>query len=320
MSIEQSVRAPAYQLLADDLRARITSGRLRPGQRLPTEPELCAEAGVSRSTVREALRLLSSQHLIITTRGVTGGSFVAQPDPGVLAESLVSGVRLLLSSATVGVDELMEVRETFEIPAVALAAQRRTEEDLARLRAAMFDPVHDDLATRLAAHRAFHAALAAATGNPLYELMTSPLYAVANARELVEVAGPGFWVEVDADHREILRCVEARDAAGGQRAASQHLRRLRTTWPAPDRPRRSRPGRVESGARHAPLGEPDGRAVGGGLRADLTGQCGEHLPGEGLAAGQLRGAVDGHRHLDRQARGADVELAGQFGGVGGDGE
>ena len=79
MSVD--VRAPAYRLLADDLRAQITSGRLVPGDRLPTEPQLCQRSGVSRSTVREALRLLASQHLIVTTRGVSGGSFVAHPSP-----------------------------------------------------------------------------------------------------------------------------------------------------------------------------------------------------------------------------------------------
>ena len=73
------MRVPAYQLLADSLRTQITSGRLRPGERLPTEPQLCVRSGVSRSTVREALRLLTSQHLIVTTRGVTGGSYVARP-------------------------------------------------------------------------------------------------------------------------------------------------------------------------------------------------------------------------------------------------
>src|ERR1051325_7951226 len=79
-----SVRPPAYQLLADELRADITSGRLQPGERLPPEPELCVKTGVSRSTVREALRLLARQHLIVTTRGVTGGSFVSHPDAGPL--------------------------------------------------------------------------------------------------------------------------------------------------------------------------------------------------------------------------------------------
>src|SRR5256885_5687041 len=138
-------RSPAYQQLADELREQITSGRLRPGQRLPTEPELCLRTGVSRSTVREALRLLSSQHLIVTTRGVTGGSYVARPTAASLADSLGSGVLLLLSSPTVGLTDLLEVREMLEVPGVALAAQRRTPEDLAALAATMFDPVRDDV-------------------------------------------------------------------------------------------------------------------------------------------------------------------------------
>src|SRR5436305_15318827 len=106
----ESGRPPAYRLLADGLREQTTSGQLRPGERLPTEPELCVRTGVSRSTVREALRLLASQHLIVTTRGVTGGSYVAQPDPATLAESLTGGVRMLLACTPVGVNEPMEGR------------------------------------------------------------------------------------------------------------------------------------------------------------------------------------------------------------------
>src|SRR5438094_8326155 len=103
-------RSPAYQQLADELREQITSGRLRPGERLPPEPELCVRTGVSRSTVREALRLLASQHLIVTTRGVTGGSFVAHPDAGQLADGLATGISLLTATAGVGLADLLELR------------------------------------------------------------------------------------------------------------------------------------------------------------------------------------------------------------------
>src|SRR5215212_1220523 len=113
-------------MLADELRADITSGRLQPGERLPPEPELCIKTGVSRSTVREALRLLASQHLIVTTRGVTGGSYVAKPDAATLAASLSRGVNLLVTATPVGIRELMEVRDLLEVPAAGLAARRRT--------------------------------------------------------------------------------------------------------------------------------------------------------------------------------------------------
>jgi GntR family transcriptional regulator, transcriptional repressor for pyruvate dehydrogenase complex len=227
----QPGRPPAYQLLADDLRGQITSGRLRPGQRLPTEPELCLRSGVSRSTVREALRLLASQHLIVTTRGVTGGSYVAHPNPAMLAESLSGGVRMLLACTPVGVDDLIEVRELVEVPGAALAARRRTEEDLAVLRRTMFDPDRDDVPTKLAAHRAFHAALAAATRNPVYELLARPLYAPGNDAQLAERASARLWRCVDAEHREILRAVEAQDQEAVQAATRTHLANLKANWP-----------------------------------------------------------------------------------------
>jgi DNA-binding FadR family transcriptional regulator len=227
-----SGRVPAYQLLADDLRDQITSGRLRPGQRLPAEPELCLRSGVSRSTVREALRLLASQHLIVTTRGVTGGSYVARPDPATLADSLSRGVNLLVSAASVGICELMEVREMLEVPVAGLAARRRTPADLAELAKTMFDPARDDTATRLAAQRAFHETLAAATGNPVCELLARPLYAVVNATEIAERAPEGLWPVIDTDHRAILRAVAARDAVAAERAAHLHLSNLRAAWPA----------------------------------------------------------------------------------------
>jgi GntR family transcriptional repressor for pyruvate dehydrogenase complex len=223
-------RAPAYQLLADDLRTQITSGQLRPGERLPTEPELCARSGVSRSTVREALRLLASQHLIVTTRGVTGGSYVAQPSPAMLASSLAPGMSLLLATTTVGLDDLMEVREMLEVPAVGLAARRRTDADLTALAQALFDPA-DDVPAKVAAHRAFHEALAAATGNPFYELMVRPLYAVGNATEIGARATPEFWHSIDVEHRAILRALVARDMSAAQEAARLHLDSLRANWP-----------------------------------------------------------------------------------------
>jgi DNA-binding FadR family transcriptional regulator len=224
-------RAPAYQLLAEDLQEQITSGRLRPGQRLPTEPELCVRSGVSRSTVREALRLLASQHLIVTTRGVTGGSYVAKPDAATLAESLSRGVNLMVSATAVGVGELMEVRDIVEVPAAGLAARRRTDADLAALAKALFDPVRDDTPTKVAGQRVFHESLAAATGNPVYELLARPLYAVANATEIADRAPLRLWRSIDADHRAILRAVVARDAVAAERAARIHLTNLRASWP-----------------------------------------------------------------------------------------
>jgi DNA-binding FadR family transcriptional regulator len=218
-----TVRPPAYQLLADELREEITSGRLQPGERLPPEPELCVRSGVSRSTVREALRLLASQHLIVTTRGVTGGSFVAHPDAQQLSEALSTGLTLLSNSAEVGMADLLELRRALEVPAAGLAAQRRTDANLIELRGAMFDPDLDELGTMLAAHAAFHAAIASATGNPLFELVTRPLYHVTYGEEIVENLPGDYWARIDADHRELLMCVKSGDAGAAMEVGRRHL-------------------------------------------------------------------------------------------------
>ncbi|GLY98948.1 FadR/GntR family transcriptional regulator [Actinoplanes sp. NBRC 103695] len=218
-----TVRPPAYQQLADELRNEITSGRLQPGERLPPEPELCVRTGVSRSTVREALRLLASQHLIVTTRGVTGGSFVAHPDAAQLADSLTTGLTLLNNAAEIGLADLLELRRALEVPAAGLAAARRTDQHLAEIRATLFDPGLDEVGVMIQAHADFHAAVAKATANPLFELVTRPLYQVECGSELIEAAPDGYWRRIDADHRELLALIEARDPEGATGAARRHL-------------------------------------------------------------------------------------------------
>ncbi|GAA4956647.1 FadR/GntR family transcriptional regulator [Actinoplanes utahensis] len=218
-----TVRPPAYQQLADELRAEITSGRLQPGERLPPEPELCVKIGVSRSTVREALRLLASQHLIVTTRGVTGGSFVAHPDARQLGDGLSTGFALLTHSAAVGLADLLELRRALEVPAAGMAAIRREEAHLTELRGALFDPGADDVDTMLAAHSAFHRTVAKATGNPLFELVGRPLYQASYGEEVIGDLPEGYWRQIDIDHRSLLDALAARDPEGATRCAAAHL-------------------------------------------------------------------------------------------------
>jgi GntR family transcriptional repressor for pyruvate dehydrogenase complex len=224
------LRTPAYKVLADKLRAQITSGHLRPGDRLPTEPQLCRSWGVSRSTVREALRLLASQHLIVTVRGVSGGSFVVHPSLSQLSDTLSTGVQLLQASAVVDLESLLEVRVRLEAPAAGLAALRRTECQLDAMRAALFDPVTADLDRKLAAHPAFHGAIAEASGNPLLVLLTRPLHTLANVRDLVEGLDDGFWACVDADHRAILAAITRRCPSEAEAASVTHIEHLRQAY------------------------------------------------------------------------------------------
>lgn len=219
--------APAYQLLADRLRVEIMSGQLLPGARLPTEPQLCEQSGLSRSTVREALRLLSSQHLIITTRGVNGGSFVAEPDARTLGDSLSDGVGLLLASGAVKGDDFLEVRRMLEVPAAGLAAARREPHHLRDLEAAMFDPDSATLDERIAAHAAFHLAVAAASGNTLLCLVVQPFYTVSDRKAADHNAPLPMWRLIDRDHRALLAAIRDQDIDLAMEVARGHIDNVR---------------------------------------------------------------------------------------------
>ncbi|MFE3448991.1 FadR/GntR family transcriptional regulator [Nonomuraea sp. NPDC059194] len=228
---------PAYQSLAADLRDRIMAGEFRPGDRLPVEPELSAAYGVSRSTVREALRLLASQNLIATLRGVSGGSFVVAPRPEQISDYLRTSLDLLAVDARITVDQLLEIRDLLEVPATGLAALRRSESDLADLRATLFDPAALEPEQMYEPNKRFHAVLLQASGNPLVEVVARPVFQLLDERFLRGRAPGRFWHEVDRDHREILAYVEAGDEEGAREAAHAHLGRLRPTYLSIDRTR-----------------------------------------------------------------------------------
>lgn len=236
----QSEKGPAYQVLADALRGQILSGELKSGDRLPAEAELCDLYGVSRSTVREALRALVTERLLVTRRGVSGGSFVAAPEPGDIAGLVQSSLALLTSADSVSVESLIEVRFMLEVPAAGLAAARRAEDDLDALQSTIFDPTGPDLDAMFTANRDFHLNLLRATGNPVLQAVAAPIFGVVYERFVRRQAPEQFWTQVDHDHRDILDRVRAGDVAGAEEAQRAHLGDLRPTYEQIDRDRRAR--------------------------------------------------------------------------------
>jgi DNA-binding FadR family transcriptional regulator len=226
---------PAYEELADALRAQILAGELQPGDRLPVEPELSARYGVSRSTVREALRVLSSQHLVTTTRGVSGGTFVMHPNLEQIAGHLEVGLGLLATSADLSVDQLLEVRDLVEVPAAGLAAERASAAQLAAVRTTLVDPRDAEPGQMHACNHRFHRLLIEAAGNPLLSVVATPVFGVLTTRFVRGDASASFWDSVLEDHRAILRRVEDGDAEGARTAMHEHLARLRVPYERIDR-------------------------------------------------------------------------------------
>lgn len=163
--------------LADNVlafvRAQIESGRWRPGDRLPNEAELCRELGVSRTPVREAVKVLEAAGVLAVRQG--SGTFVRQDQAEALAPLLTLQQKVTCASPTA----LMELRRLFERACAELAAAHRTEFDLEAMRRAIDElrqlarAPGSDPAAVLEADLCFHRAVYRAAHNELIELLAN---------------------------------------------------------------------------------------------------------------------------------------------------
>ncbi|MHB1567647.1 MAG: FadR/GntR family transcriptional regulator [Solirubrobacteraceae bacterium] len=221
----------AYEQVADQLRELIMSGDLAPAQRLPNEAALATQFGVSRSTIREALRELSAMSLIRTSKGANGGSFVTIPTADHISDFLGANISLLSQSEHVSLDEFLEVRELLEVPAARLAAARRSEEDLEKLRAAVPGrPLELGTSQQFVYNKDFHSALVVASGNTLLSICAQPVFSVLQTNLKRSTLGRRFHKRVNEDHRALLAAVEAGDEVGAAEQMHEHLAWLRTMY------------------------------------------------------------------------------------------
>src|SRR5215831_13018471 len=122
--------ARASSAIAEQIRTAIVTGRLRAGERLSPERELAEQFGVSRVTVRDALRSLEAMGLIEVKVGARGGAFVTAPNGSKVAQTMSD---MMLMAATTPAD-IVEARLIVELGTVSLACARATDDDLAALR------------------------------------------------------------------------------------------------------------------------------------------------------------------------------------------
>jgi DNA-binding FadR family transcriptional regulator len=221
----------AYEQVYDQLRELIMRGELARDQRLPGEAELAREFGVSRGTVREALRLLAAHNLVRTAKGAGGGSFVTLPTADHVSEVLQANIRLLNESREVTADEMLETRELMETFAARMAAGRRTDQDLERLRACIIkDPSELGTERQHTSNTSFHTALLEASGNTLLSIAAQPVFAILQTNMRRREIEPPTLKKVNDDHRAILAAVEAGDGDAAARHMRRHLAMLRKTY------------------------------------------------------------------------------------------
>jgi GntR family transcriptional repressor for pyruvate dehydrogenase complex len=161
------VKASLSKQIAEQLRAAIVSGQFKIGERLPTEDELAQRYGVSRPSVREALKRLAAQNLVRAKRGPSGGNFVVKPSFGDLAESLSGAATLLVGIGALDIEEIMQARRTLQGSCLNLAISQATAQHIENIEVALQrqqDPKISD-ETFCQADVAFHRALVDATDN-----------------------------------------------------------------------------------------------------------------------------------------------------------
>ncbi|MBX3643188.1 MAG: FadR family transcriptional regulator [Rubrivivax sp.] len=218
-SLEPSARLS--DRVADALAAEIQAERLAPGDRLPTESALSAQFSVSRTVVREAVSRLKSLGMVEPRQG--SGVYVRAAGIPPLAFDVQRAV------SKEAVVQMAEVRRALEAEVAALAAQRRTQADLKRIRqsiaaldaavAAGGDGVLQDVA--------FHRSLADAARNPFLldtlHYLSRLLQGATRVTRANEARREDFARAVRNEHRRIVEAIESGDAARARQAASRHM-------------------------------------------------------------------------------------------------
>jgi GntR family transcriptional repressor for pyruvate dehydrogenase complex len=203
------------------IRERIASGRWGPGARLPREADLAEELGVSRNSLREAVRALSLARVLDVRQG--DGTFVTSLEPELLLAPTRLATDLLPQGAVL---ELFEVRRLLEPGAAAIAARRLDADGKAELRDAL-DRMYaagDDVERLVEADSEFHDVLARASGNAvLRALLQSLSTRTVRARLWHGLTDRNALETARAEHTRIHDAVVAGDAELARAAATLHI-------------------------------------------------------------------------------------------------
>jgi GntR family transcriptional regulator, transcriptional repressor for pyruvate dehydrogenase complex len=210
--------------ITEQIRRAILERRLQPGDRLPNERELAERFGVSRVTVRDALRTLEAAGLLEIRLGASGGPFVTAPTVRLVGE----GISNMLVLSEVDPDQIAEARLILELGTVSLAVERATDEEVAELL-----ELAQQSASAFAAgeyerdmSREFHAVLARIAHNAAIELVTETFAGPLSMHPVRErePAGVSHKRTVD-EHLKLAKAIAARDADKARQIMTAHLTR-----------------------------------------------------------------------------------------------
>jgi GntR family transcriptional repressor for pyruvate dehydrogenase complex len=222
LAIAPVVVPKASDVLAGRLREMIMTGQFAPGDLLPTERDLVAESRLSRTSVREALRVLEAEGLITTRAGRAGGSTVTLPARAAVARSVETFVR----AHGIKLESLLECRVAVEPTLARLAARNRSPAQLEEMRRIHQDFVAsvDNVSDYKRINLEWHLAIARASGNePLLALMEAIARPIREAMDYQHVTTPELREVAVKAHTVILRAVEERDEAAAFKRMERHV-------------------------------------------------------------------------------------------------
>jgi DNA-binding FadR family transcriptional regulator len=203
----------ASEQVASEIQHYIQREGLGPGDFLGREEDLAAEFGVSRPTLREALKMLASGNLIRASKGPGGGIFVALTADQGMSRSLSDAIAMMLETGAVSLAELLEARLVLEVPLAGQAAYRADADTVARLREAL--AAGDEAA--------LHRIVAATAGNRMVQAFTAWVFEVLQP-SLMKVIGHAVVPSAIAEqHEALISAIEKGDAPRAERAMKEHL-------------------------------------------------------------------------------------------------
>ncbi len=208
------------------IRRAIMTGQYRPGDRLPTEREMAQQFGVSRVTVRDALRALEANGLVRVKVGGQGGPYVSAPDIAHLSDSF--STHLHLRGTTF--HDLAEARQALETTAAQLAAQRATAEDLSALEGAIKGPTRPTQASDTAASSLdFHTALVIASHNQaLLAMFGATRTLIQEAFDQLHAQQPDMADAARNTHTELFAAISEHDSDRAGALMRSHLEEFAT--------------------------------------------------------------------------------------------
>jgi GntR family transcriptional repressor for pyruvate dehydrogenase complex len=220
-------RTAIPEQIAGRLIALIRENQLRPGDRLPPERALASMMGVSRSTLREALRALSILNIIEMRQG--DGTYVSSLD----IELLVEPLDYILTMDSPTLTQLFEVRRILELGAINLASERIQPEEIERLDNCLKRYVNGcqkgDYEMLLHADMDLHETIVQATRNPILLRFVTSLRLLGKASREHTVKLSGVPDQTIRDHEAIIEGLKKRDASASQRAMLKHLNHIETS-------------------------------------------------------------------------------------------